>query len=81
MDRTYTDIVKIVCCVLFFLHHFCLGNPWAAPLGYIACSILFFLSSYVLCKSQDRKNFRNSYNNPCLRSEVQELCANTFPFE
>lgn len=55
MNRDYTDFVKFICCILIFLHHFYLGNPVVVPLGYIGCSIFFFLSSYGVGKSQDKK--------------------------
>lgn len=55
MNRSYTDFVKFICCILIFLHHFYLGHPVVVPLGYIGCSIFFFLSAYGVGKSQDKK--------------------------
>lgn len=55
MSRSYTDVVKFVCCILIFLHHFYLGNSIVTPLGYLACSIFFFLSAWGVSKSLDKR--------------------------
>ena len=55
MNRNYTDVVKFVCCILIFLHHFYLGNSIVTPLGYLSCAIFFFLSAWGVSKSLDKK--------------------------
>ena len=55
MSRSYTDLVKFVCCILIFLHHFYLGHSIVTPLGYLACSIFFFFSAWGISKSLDKK--------------------------
>lgn len=56
MTKNYTDIVKFVCCILIFLHHFYLASNIVAPLGYLACAIFFFLSAWGVSKSLDKKD-------------------------
>lgn len=55
MNRVYTDLIKFLCCILIFIHHFFLKSPLVALLGYIACSIFFFLSAYGVSKSLSKK--------------------------
>lgn len=55
MNRTITDITKFICCILIFIHHFYLRNPIVYSLGYIACTIFFFLSAFGVYSSLERK--------------------------
>lgn len=55
MNRIYTDIVKFICCILIFLHHFYLEKNIVIPLGYMSCSIFFFLSAWGISMSLDKR--------------------------
>ena len=56
MNKEVSNVIKFVCCLLIFLHHYFLGNPFTTPLGTISCTIFFFLSSYGIAKSIKNKN-------------------------
>lgn len=55
MNRTFTDLVKFISCIVIFIHHFFLESPIVEMFGYIACSIFFFLSAYGIYKSLTKK--------------------------
>ena len=57
MDRNITNLTKFGCCVLIFLHHFFILEDFACTWGRIACAVFFFLSSYGICKSQQKNNY------------------------
>lgn len=61
MTRNYTNIVKFICCIFIFLHHFYLRSSLVAPWGMCACSIFFMLSTYGICKSLEARpvNFKD----------------------
>lgn len=54
MNRTFTNLLKFICCILIFIHHFYLSNPLVSSFGYIACSIFFLLSAYGISKSLEK---------------------------
>ena len=57
MDRNITNLTKFGCCVLIFFHHFFVLEDFACTWGRIACAVFFFLSSYGICKSQQKNNY------------------------
>lgn len=56
MNREFTNIVKFICCVLIFLHHYFLGEIWVSTFGRMACAVFFFLSSYGIVNSLQKSS-------------------------
>lgn len=54
MNKNITDLVKFLCCIGIFLHHFYLHSPYVQFLGPTACVIFFFLSAYGISFSLER---------------------------
>lgn len=57
MDKNTTNLIKFACCILIFFHHYYILEDFACTWGRIACAIFFFLSSYGICKSQEKNNY------------------------
>lgn len=55
MNRAITDIIKFVCCIGIFIHHFYLHSPYVQFLGPTACVIFFCLSAYGISVSLEKK--------------------------
>lgn len=58
MDKNTTNLIKFACCILIFFHHYFILEVFACTWGRIACSVFFFLSSYGICKSQEKNNYK-----------------------
>lgn len=54
MNKNITDLVKFLCCIGIFLHHFYLRSPYVQFLGPTACVIFFFLSAYGISLSLEK---------------------------
>lgn len=51
MNKNTTNLIRFICCIMIFMHHFFLGHPIVHGLGHLGCTIFFFLSSYGISKS------------------------------
>jgi peptidoglycan/LPS O-acetylase OafA/YrhL len=58
LNRSYTDMIKFLACILIFAGHYYLeGYAFAVgEFGYIGCVLFFALSAYGIVKSQEKKH-------------------------
>lgn len=54
MNKNITDLIKFLCCIGIFLHHFYLRSPYVGFLGTTACVVFFFLSAYGISLSLEK---------------------------
>lgn len=58
LNRSYTDLIKFLACILIFASHYYINNAYeiVRSFGPIGCVLFFFLLAYGIVKSQENKH-------------------------